>query len=238
MTDTLAQRMREYEDVFRYKLPRRLPLLVRMDGKAFHTLTRNYEKPWDTDFMSFMDSVALFLCKKVQTVQLAYLQSDELTLLLHNYKKLNSEPWFDNTLQKIVSISAGYASAYFSVRNYQKNPLLGIEEVIEVFDSRAWVLPESEVNNTLLSRQQDATRNAIQMLGQAHFSHNQLQNKSCAQIQEMLWQEHGINFNDLEPYYKRGRCVVRGTDGWFVDRNIPIFSQDPNYIEQWLATNE
>lgn len=238
MTNTLAERMREYEDVFRYKLPRRLPLLIRLDGKAFHTLTRNYEKPWDTDFMSFMDSVALFLCKKVQTVQLAYLQSDELTLLLHNYKKLNSEPWFDNTLQKIVSISAGYASAYFSVRNYQKNPLLDIEEVIEVFDSRAWVLPESEVNNILLSRQQDATRNAIQMLGQAHFSHNQLQNKSCSQIQELLWQEHKINFNEFEPYYKRGRCVVRGIDGWFVDRSIPIFSQDPNYIEQWLATNE
>ena len=111
-------------------------------------------------------------------------------------------------------------------------------ELWSYYDSRAWVLPESEVNNYFLWRQQDATRNAIQMLGQAHFSHAQLQNKSCAKIQEMLWEEWGINFNDLEPYYKRGRCVVKRDDGWFVDRNIPIFSQDKNYIERFLATDE
>lgn len=238
MQNSLSQRMKNYEDVSRIYLPKRLPLVVRCDIHAAHTLTRNLNKPFDARFMAAMDSVAVTLAEEVQTSVVCYQQSDEVSILLHNYKKLNSEPWFDNTLQKIVSISAGYASAYFSVRNYQKNPLLDIEEVIEVFDSRAWVLPESEVNNTLLSRQQDATRNAIQMLGQSEFSHKQLQNKSCAQIQEMLWQEHKINFNDLEPYYKRGRCVVRGTDGWFVDRNIPIFSQDKNYIEQWLATDE
>lgn len=227
MTD-LADRMRQYENVERKYLTRRLPLVVRCDIRAAHTLTRNMDRPWDTSFMATMDYTALVLAEKIQTAVCLLVQSDEISILLHNYKKLNSEPWFDNNLQKIVSISAGIASATFSVFASQ----------LVVFDSRAFVLPESEVNNYFLFRQQDATRNAIQMLGQSKFSHQQLQNKSCAQIQELLWQEHGINFNNYEPYYKRGRCVIKGADGWFVDRNIPIFSQDKNYIEQWLATDE
>lgn len=228
MNDNLGDRMKGYENVERRYLPRRLPLVVRCDIRAAHTLTRNMQKPWDTDFMAAMDYTALVLAKEIQTAVVLYQQSDEISILLHNYKKLNSEAWFDNNLQKIVSISAGIASATFSVFANQ----------LIVFDSRVFVLPESEVNNYFYYRQQDATRNAIQMLGQSKFSHQQLQNKSCAQIQELLWQEHGINFNDLEPYYKRGRCVVKGENGWFVDRNIPIFSQDKNYIEQWLATDE
>lgn len=229
MHDSLGNRMKHnYEDVFRTYLPRRMPLVVRLDGKAFSTLTKNLDKPWDTDFMEAMDHVALKLAELIPTTVLVYYQSDEISLLLHNYKKLVSEAWFDNNIQKIVSISAAFASVAFSEFWGES----------AYFDSRAFVLPEAEVNNALLWRQQDATRNAIQMLGQSKFSHKELQNKSCAQIQEMLWQEHKINFNDLEPYYKRGRCVVRGADGWFVDREIPIFSQDKNYIEQWLATDE
>ena len=235
MQDSLGNRMKKnYEDPFRIYLPRRLPLVVRLDGRAFHTFTRGLNKPWDKSFMDAMDYTALGLAQEVQTTVLILTQSDELSLLLHNYKQLNSEAWFDNNLQKITSISASIASTLFS--EYWSD-VLGCKTRV-YFDSRAFVLPEAEVNNYFLFRQQDATRNAIQMLGQAHFSHNQLQNKSCAQIQEMLWQEHGINFNDLEPYYKRGRCVIKGENGWFVDRNIPIFSQDKNYIEQWLVTDE
>lgn len=228
MQNSLSQRMKNYEDVSRIYLPKRLPLVVRCDIRAAHTLTRNLNKPFDARFMAAMDSVAVTLAEEVQTSAVCYQQSDEVSILLHNYKKLNSEAWFDNNLQKIVSISAAIASANFS-------RLWGASVY---FDSRAFVLPESEVNNYFLFRQQDSTRNAIQMLGQSKFSHAQLQNKSCYQIQEMLWQEHKINFNDYEPYYKRGRCVVKGVDGWYVDRDIPIFSQDKNYIEQWLATDE
>jgi tRNA(His) guanylyltransferase len=244
MNDNLGDRMKGYENVERRYLPRRLPVFMRLDGKAFHTFTRNCERPWDTTFMENMDALGLFLAKNIPTVQVIFIQSDELTLFLHPYKKLTSEPWFNNNIQKMVSVSAGYASAYFTLRYWWETItrlFLGkrnIEDLVTVFDSRVWVLPEAEVNNAFLWRQQDATRNAIQMLGQSKFSHQQLQNKSCAQIQELLWQEHGINFNDLEPYYKRGRCVVKGENGWLVDRNIPIFSQDKNYIEQWLATDE
>ena len=228
MNDNLGDRMKTYENVERKYLTRRLPLVVRLDIRAAHTLTRNMQRPLDTDFMAAMDHTALVLAEEVQTSVVQFVQSDEISLLLHNYKKLNSEAWFDNNIQKIVSISAAIASVAFS-------SYLGGQVY---FDSRAFVLPEAEVNNYFYHRQQDATRNAIQMLGQAHFSHNQLQNKSCAQIQEMLWQEHKINFNDFEPYYKRGRCVIKSENGWFVDRQIPILSQDKNYIEQGLATDE
>lgn len=235
MQNSLGSRLKKnYEDPFRIYLPKRLPLVIRLDGRAFHTLTRGLNKPWDKSFMVAMDYTALGLAQEVQTTILILVQSDELSLLLHNYKQLNSEAWFDNNLQKITSISASIASTLFS--EYWSD-VLGCK-TRAYFDSRAFVLPEAEVNNYFLFRQQDSTRNAIQMLGQAHFSHKQLQNKSCAQIQEMLWQEHGINFNDYEPYYKRGRCVVKGDNGWHVDRNIPVFSQDKNYIEQWLLTDD
>ncbi len=228
MNDSLGNRMKAYENIERKYLTRRLPLVLRLDIRAGHTLTQNMQKPWDSNFMAAMDHTALVLAEQVQTSVVQFVQSDEISLLLHNYKKLNSEAWFDNNLQKIVSISAAIASVSFS-------SYLGGQVY---FDSRAWVLPEAEVNNYFYWRQLDATRNAIQMLGQSKFSHKQLQNKSCAQIQEMLWQEHEINFNDYEPYYKRGRCVIKGDNGWFVDHNIPIFSQDKNYIEEWLLTDE
>lgn len=244
MTNSLSDRMKGYENVWRAYLPRRMPVMMRLDVRAAHTLTKNMEKPWDIDFMNNMDETAIFLCKSISTVQCAYIQSDEITLLLHPYKNLNSEPWFDNNILKIVSISSALASVFFSLK-YSWEVLarlfLGkrrIEDLVVLFDSRAWVLPEAEVNNSFLLQQQYASRNAIQMLGQAYFSHAQLQGKSCNQIQEMLWQDHKINFDSFEPYYKRGRCVVKGDNGWFVDRNIPIFSQDKNYVEQWLVTDE
>jgi tRNA(His) 5'-end guanylyltransferase len=111
-----------------------------------------------------------------------------------------------------------------------------------LFDSRIYNIPKEEVCNALIWRQQDATRNAIQMVGQANFSHKQLQNKNCNQIQEMLFQEKQINFNDLPTYQKRGTCIVKETytkedtqrTRWVEDKDIPIFTQDRNYIEKYL----
>ena len=111
-----------------------------------------------------------------------------------------------------------------------------------MFDSRVFTIPKEEVNNCVLWRQQDATRNSIQSVAQANFSHKQLQNKNCLELQEMLLQEKGINWNDIPTHLKRGSCCIKeqyeieNEDGvalhsrWIIDEEIPIFSQDTNYV--------
>lgn len=244
--DSLGDRMKGYESVPRARLVPRMPVLLRLDGKAFHTLTRGMDKPVDTVFQSAMWHTAKHLCEEIQGCQVAYVQSDEITLLLVDYQTLQTQGWFEYEVQKMCSIAAGMASAEFS-------SFLGKRGI---FDCRAWNLPKEEVVNCFIWRQQDATRNAIQMLGQSKFSHKQLHGKSCPVIQEMLFQEHGINFNDCPVPQKRGICVVKeqyevpiesgATNAvsdviwtatrtrWVFDQEIPIFTQDRSYIQRYV----
>lgn len=233
--DSIGDRMKtNYEGAYRQYLPRRIPLIIRVDGKAFHTLTRGLGKPWDDRLMGVMDGVAAALCRGIQGAEIAYVQSDEISILVHNYKTLVSEPWFANNLQKIVSVSAGIASAMFTVSMGD----IGKAGEIAVFDSRVFVIPESEVNNYFAWRQMDASRNAIEMMARAYFSHSECHGKNGSQLQSMLMEQMGLNFNDVEPYYKRGRAVVKTPEhGWVADRSIPIFTQDTTYIEDLLRVD-
>lgn len=224
MPDTLGDRMKLYENAYRIQLPPRMPIIIRVDGKAFHTLTRGCEKPFDALLAAAMDSTATALLDEVQDARMAYVQSDEISLLLINYNKFTSQAWFDCNLQKMVSISAAVAAATFTMC-WDKGPAY--------FDSRAFIVPENEVVNYMLWRQQDATRNSIQMVAQSMFSHKQLHGKNCSALQEMTFQK-GTNWNDFEPYWKRGRVVSR--EG--VDRNIPIFSEDRKYIEKFMEIED
>lgn len=235
--DSLGDRMKRYEHAWRFELPRRVPVIIRVDGKAFHTLTRHCVKPFDDSLMCAMDSVAVALCEEVQGAQLAYIQSDEVSVLVHGYRTIQSEPWFNNEIQKMCSVSASVATWAFNAAM----PAVEMGDMTcAEFDSRVFVMPEDEVCNYFLWRQQDASRNSIQMVARAHFSHRQVDGKNTSQMQEMLHGERGINWNDLAPRYKRGRCAIRRTftrDGaerhaWRMDNEIPIFSQDRDYIER------
>jgi tRNA(His) 5'-end guanylyltransferase len=192
--DSLGDRMKSnYEKRYEYFLTRRLPCIIRLDGKCFSTFTKGFEKPWDDRLILAMNETAKYLCSNIMGCELLYTQSDELSLLLIDYKKLNSEAWFDNSIQKMCSVSAGLASAFFTkfwIQNYGdvKNPI--------VFDSRAFVIPESEVCNYFIWRQQDWTRNSTQMLARSLYSQSQLQNKNTSQLHEMCF-EKGHNWNDL-----------------------------------------
>jgi len=220
----LGDRMKLFENAYRIYLPPRMPVIIRVDGKAFHTLTRKCEKPFDALFAAVMDSTASALLEKVQDARMAYVQSDEISLLLIGYNTFASEPWFSNNLQKVVSISAAVASATFTMC-WDYEPAY--------FDSRAFILPENEVCNYFLWRQQDCTRNSIQMVAQSMYSHKELHEKNSAELQEMTFQK-GINWNDYEPYWKRGRVITH--EG--VDRGIPIFTEDRKYIEKFLEIEE
>jgi tRNA(His) 5'-end guanylyltransferase len=216
----IGNRMKEkYEKVTAYCLPRRVPVIIRIDGRAFHTITRKrFGKAWSMEFVEQMIQMAKAVMDDMQGCKFCYSQSDEVSFLLTDYKTIRTEPWFDYDLRKLISISASMASAVFSAM-YGK-PVC--------FDSRAFSMPQDEVVNYFLWRQIDATRNAIQMAGREYFSHKELQNKSCNEIQELLFQKKGINFDKYPVVRKRGFCIVDGE----TDLSIPIFSRDRAYIEK------
>ena len=283
--EDLGDRMKKYEYVTRNHLIPRMPVIIRVDGKAFHTFTRGFKRPFDDILVNSMHRTMWALCQSVQGCVLGYTQSDEISLVLVDYKKLTSASWFDYNIQKCASIAASMATLEFNKEfSYRRNlweAELAYEEedsaiivrksVDErqedaqksadakystalrnaaasgaMFDARIFNLPREEVCNYLYWRQIDATRNSIQMVGQSQFSHRELQNKSCNEIQEMLFQQRGINWNDYPTHLKRGACCKRFTppDGqgrpcWSVDLDIPIFKGDGrSYVEDLINFTE
>lgn len=238
MYDKFGNRMKSYEDAYRTKLPKRMPVIVRIDGKAFHTYTKGMNKPFDTDLTNAMWETCKFLAKNVMGCKLVYTQSDEISLLLTNYDKLTTESWFDNNLQKIVSVSASLATAKFNEVMRKKYP----EKELAFFDARAYVLPQDEVCNYFLWRQQDATKNSISMVAQANFSQRELNGLNGSQLQDKLMLEKGVNWNDIPAWQKRGSCIIKEfynkgealRSRWSVDDEIPVFSQDRNYVEKFV----
>lgn len=222
---SLGDRMKEnYENRSRYKLSRRIPVIIRLDGKAFHTVTKHCEKPFDEQFNNCMLQTADYLMKNIQGAKLAYVQSDEISILVTDYTNLNTDAWFDYNLQKMTSISAGMASAVFSK--------LWTSDGVNIFDSRAFNIPKEDVNNYFVWRQQDWLRNSIQMLGQAHFSHQEMQCKNASNIHEMLHTKD-INWADLHPKWKNGTTLQRD-DRLIMCIDDHMFSKDLTIIDQYL----
>jgi tRNA(His) guanylyltransferase len=212
--DPLGDRMKaDYENRTRHYLPRRTYTLLRADGKAFHTYTRGCARPYDLDLMADMDAAAIALCENIEGAKLGFVQSDEISILLTDFATAQTEAWFDGNLQKIGSVAASLATAYFNrARLARLSPEAARDARPALFDCRVWTIPARiEVYNYFVWRQQDASRNSISMTAQAHFSHARLQGKSSDEMQEMLWSEKGINWNDLPVGFKRGRVVERVT---------------------------
>ena len=260
--DSLGDRMKGYEYVTRNYLTRKLPVIIRIDGKAFHSFTRGLKKPFDEIFVKSMQDTMKYLCENVQGCVLGYTQSDEITLVLVDYQNRDASAWFDNNIQKMISVSASMATLAFNnafwdnmaeyLNANQINDMNFIEMMYKklwsaMFDSRVFTLPKEEVANCLIWRQQDATRNSIQSVGQANFSHKELHGKNCSDIQDMLMLEKCINWNDYPTHLKRGSCCIKrpfkvneGTEQeavrnkWVIDTEIPIFTQDKDYINKLI----
>lgn len=261
---SLGDRMKQYEAVPKNFLMRKNPVIIRLDGKAFHTFTRGFEKPFDKIIETAMTETMLYLCKNIQGCVLGYTQSDEITLVLCDYQKIDTDAWFEYNVQKMVSISAAMATFKFNevLRetcwkifdeagcNFTKEVELLVKksEKGAFFDARAFSIPRHEVVNCLIWRQQDATRNSIQALAQSLYSHNELQGINCNKLQDKMFTEKGVNWNDLTTYQKRGACAIqklvtktsktKGTVvrySWVIDDEIPIFTQDRSYIEDRIT---
>lgn len=243
--DSLGDRMKgNYENRSKTSLTRRVPVICRLDGKSFHTFTIGLKKPYDTLLMKTMQDTMEYLCKNVQGCKIGYVQSDEISLLITDYDRITTDAWFDYEVQKICSISASMATLAFNkaLNDNLSSGLFSEEEcsaydnklLRAMFDSRCFSIPKEEVCNCFIWRQQDATRNAIQLLGQNFFSVKELHKKTCNNIQDMLMLDKGINFNDERTDFKRGACCYKQDGVWIVDKEIPIFTQDRDYIERWL----
>ena len=282
---SLGDRMKNnYENVNRFYLTRRMPVIIRIDMKAGHTFTRGMKKPFDGIFVKTMQETMKYLCENIQGCVLGYTQSDEISLVLTDYAELTTNAWFGNNLQKMCSVSASMATMAFNKYFAQEVDRWGAEtfgyewyeggtndpEVINtpewklagtyskaidngaMFDARAFNIPKEEVCNYFIWRQQDSARNSIQSVGQANFSQKELHGKSCSNIQDMLMAQKGINWNDYATALKRGSCCIKIDDGitkydeagnicdyipsskWVIDNELPIFTQDRNYVEKLI----
>ena len=279
--DDLGTRMKEYEKRNQYYLQKRTPVAIRVDMRAGHTFTRGFKRPSDYIFMKSMQETAKYMCENMGNAKFAYVQSDEITIILTDYDTLETDCWFNYRTDKLCSISASMATMAFNkyfeenvtnevleykmvphcveiqqeIKEYH-NTLIAALDKGAMFDARCFNIPKEEVTNLIYWRQLDASRNSIQMVGQANFSHNELQNKSCNDIQDMLMLQKNINWNDFPTYQKRGSCVVKSDEKetitednigtkmtirskWIIDKEMPILKgKDRAYIDKLVYVGE
>jgi len=219
------KRMKQYEKVYTQKLIPHIPIIIRIDGHNFHKYTKVHkcEKPFAKNLSDAFTKATRALYNDLGNFDLAYGQSDEVSILIYNPDTITQER-YDGKTFKYCSLIASLFTGYFNVIFES-----GIAISPASFDCRVFQLPVDEVPNYFIWRQKDAVRNSIQMVGQANFSHKQLQGKSCSNIQDMLM-EKGINWNDIKTIFKRGWCVFDGC----IDEDIPIFTQDRAWLECFI----
>lgn len=266
--DSLGDRMKEfYEFRAKTKLVRRMPVIIRLDGKAFHTFTKGFAKPFDKRMIEAMQETTLELCKSIQGCVFGYTQSDEITLILVDYNAIDVSAWYDYEVQKMCSVAASMATLAFNrifhnkIRNFVNehykvitdketygeelsnsvNELLkSYNRAIEMgamFDARCFNVPINDVCNCVLWRQKDATRNSINSLGQAWFKHKELDGKNTNQVQDMLFEKYGINWNNLSTVEKRGTAIIKDEeDKWIIDEEMPILTgENRSYVESRIV---
>ena len=231
--ETLGDLMKHYESCCDYKLIRSIPVIVRLDGRAFHSWTRKTRcaKPFDPQMIKLMAETTKFLCENCTNCVLGYTQSDEISLLFPDENARGTTAWFDKRLQKLVSLTASMATYYFNANNPYKN------KIPAFFDSRAFLIPPEDVRGYFIWRQNDATKNSLFMLAQHLYSHGELIGRKREDLQELCWQK-GHNWNDLSTQEKRGTAVYKipvvkkGKNGdvtrmkFVIDPDIPVFSSD------------
>ena len=260
VNDSLGDRMKGYESRNQYFLQRRTPVCIRVDMRAGHTFTRGFARPFDEVFGNAMVRTMEYCAKNIGNCVFSYCQSDEITFILVDYEKLETDAWFDYRTDKLCSISASMATMAFNkffadefeswyfdhiefASTFDESEVSPETEKLykayatslekgAMFDARCFNIPKEEATNLVYWRQLDATRNSIQMVGQANFSHNELQGKSCNMIQDMLHEQKGINWNDYETRWKRGVAWTKETG---IDYDMPILKgEDRKYIDNLI----
>jgi tRNA(His) guanylyltransferase len=206
MNDALGDRMKMYEmaEAGRRLMPL-VPVLARIDGRAFHSFTKGMARPFDPDFSAAMIETTAALVHETNAC-MGYTQSDEITLAWHS-TDLKSQIWFDGRVCKMVSQLAAHATLEFYLAITRRRYECGSKK--PTFDARVWTVPNrTEAANVFVWREWDATKNSISMAASEHYSDRELHGKNGSQKQEMLFQR-GVNWNDYPAYFKRGTYVQR-----------------------------
>ena len=234
--DDLGKRMKTYEKTSQTDLLRRMPVVIRLDGKSFHTFTKGFKKPFDKIFWETMKKTTMYLCQNIQNCVLGYCQSDEITLILIDYYELNTDVWFRNNVQKLCSISASMCTLMFNEflsqelayvyevsNDFEKEYLTTISHKImtAMFDSRCFNIPREDVTNCLLWRQKDCYRNSISSIAQTLYSHKELQNRNSKDKLQMIT-DKGFDWDGLDDMYKLGTFVMKDIEGNFQYKNFDI----------------
>lgn len=206
--DKIGDRIKRYESASKTVLIPRSYIVMRIDGKAFHTFTRGMKKPFDDFLIENMVKAGEMTAKQIMGFKLGYHQSDEFTFVLTDTDTFESQVWFDGEVQKLCSVTASMFGAYF-------NKLMGGTEAM--FDCRAFNVPKEDVANVFIWRQRDWERNSLQMFSRVHFSQKQLHNKKKTDMHEML-HEKGENWADLKDIYKNGTFILK--DGTRLNKKI------------------
>ena len=237
--------MKQYESVTQDVLMRRTPVIIRLDGKAFHTFSKNFKKfdqslehsPFSYGMYDCMKTAACMLVHYIQGARIAYSQSDEISILCTDWTTFDTQQWFGGKIQKIVSVSAAMASSAFYGR-YEQWDRIDYLPHRPLFDSRVFNLPMEEVANYFIWRQKDALRNSVNMLAQFHFSHKELQGLKVPEVKEKLLTEKKINWDELPVWQQRGFCVPSknqfSSASVVPDEEIPVFTEDRPYSAKWL----
>ena len=258
--DSLGDRMKRYENESRLYFRNRAPMIIRIDGRSFHNFTKGFMRPFDDLLISAMQETAIYLCENISGCVLGYTQSDEISLLIIDYQRQETQPWFAKNIQKIASVSASMATMAFNrafslaihkqgIDGLTANGLKShvpdqvYEKYLEkegtaMFDSRAFIMPFDEVCSYFIWRQRDAIRNSVQMVAHTYFSHKSLQNLNTSDIKEKLMSEFGFAWDNIPTVYQRGSAIYRKPfligdtlrHSWVVDRDTPLFTHKSNYI--------
>jgi tRNA(His) 5'-end guanylyltransferase len=196
----------QYEVRTRTYLPRRTYTIMRLDGKAFHSFTKGFDRPYSKKLINAMDQTAIALCKNIQGCRFAYVQSDEISLLLTDFSTIDTDAWFDGQVQKMTSVSASIATAHFNLHINS--------ERLAYFDSRVYTIADPiEVENYFVWRQKDAIRNAIQMHAQSLYSHIELACKNQIMQLEMI-ADKGTPHDVLPQGFRLGRFISKLDNEW------------------------
>lgn len=221
MKDTFGNRIKRYEHVYNQAMTPRSVVIIRVDGKAFHTFTEGCDKPFDQKIINAMVSATIESSSQMMGFKLAYTQSDEATFMLTDFDTLQTQGWFNYEINKIVSITASMFTAYFNKAYGSTNAL---------FDARAFVVPVDDWQNVFIWRQKDWERNSIQMLARANFTHQELEGVKTPEIHEML-HKIGINWANMSEQHKNGTFVGKNGNTF----NVTV---DYNFLTSYVGLDK
>lgn len=197
-------RFKQYERKTRVFAENKQPLIIRIDGKAFHTWTSRLndqtEDPFSKVFHQTMCNAATDLFKLSQNSVFAYTQSDEISILLKDWDTPETQGWFNNNIQKIQSVSSSIVTASFNYHFWNKLNNANQLSDLALFDARAFSIPFDEVSNYFIWRQLDCSRNSKQMLARHYYSQKSINKLSNDQLVDKLKSEHNVDWNQLDSW--------------------------------------